>query len=285
MAPGYYTSPQYGWFPHRNGDSAMTGSWASYIQQPITNNYHCIIGRDSRSSTYTNSLSNSESYDGDSWTYQDFGNKYYDECQLLASEAGASIITPQTIGQSGDGYWLFSVLQCNTYEYFTSSGTSFSYENLGGGSRSSARPCMVGYMGGGSDDGGSSSGSHGTEDYSGLGSTQAGGCSYDSANAYYWVNMGDMTWKQCAQTASDYAAMMAPGYYTSPQYGWFPHRNGDNAMTGSWASYVQQAITSNYHCIIGRDGRSDTYTNSLSSSVSYDGDTWTYEDFGNKYYD
>jgi hypothetical protein len=64
----------------------------------------------------------------------------------MASDAGASIITPYTIGLTGDGYWVPSVHTCNTYEYISGNGTSYTYENSGGGQRSTSRPCMVGYM-------------------------------------------------------------------------------------------------------------------------------------------
>ena len=136
------------WYGHRNGAYAMTGQWSNYIQQGITTTTNCVIGTDTRSTTTTNTLSSFRTYDGDTWSYQDYGQKYYDECVLLASTAGAIIITPWTLGLSTSlEYWSFSVHQCCTYEWINTAGTGFSYESLGGGARSSIKYCMVGWIG------------------------------------------------------------------------------------------------------------------------------------------
>ena len=73
------------------------------------------------------------------WHYQDFGLLYYDQCSVLASEHGAMIITPYTIGLSGDNYWISQTHQCNTYEYIDGSGFNLGYENAGYLSRSTQR--------------------------------------------------------------------------------------------------------------------------------------------------
>ena len=90
-------------------------------------------------------LANVVSYDGQTWHYQDYGNLYYDQCQAIASNAGAQIITPYTLGMNGDNYWINSVHMCNTYEYIGCNGTCFSYDNLGSYQRSSVQRCLVGY--------------------------------------------------------------------------------------------------------------------------------------------
>ena len=73
------------------------------------------------------------------WFYQDMGSMYYDQCQNAAATRGASIITPYTVGLTGDNYWLTSTHQCNTYEYIYNSGYSMGNENVGSGVRSSPR--------------------------------------------------------------------------------------------------------------------------------------------------
>ncbi len=137
-----------GWAPHRNGNNAMWARWSTYAQAGITTSRACVVARDGRDSSSHNSpLANSITHDGDTWKFQDYGQKYYDECQLLASQAGASIITPGTIGTgTGDGYWVPSVHTCNTYEWVTGSGGSYTYSSIGGGQRSPQATCMVGYM-------------------------------------------------------------------------------------------------------------------------------------------
>ena len=80
------------------------------------------------------------------WHYQDFGVKFYDECQSLATQYGSMIITPWTIGQNQDNYWVQSVHQCNTYEWITNNGSAFGNDNVGVNVRSSQRNCMVGYV-------------------------------------------------------------------------------------------------------------------------------------------
>ena len=124
----------------------MWAKWASYQQAGITTNRACVLSRDPRSSGITATLNSTQAYDGDTWVYQDYGSQYYDQCILLASNAGASIITPYTIGLSGDNYWVPSVHTCNTYEWVTGGGTSYAYQSISGGQRSTTKSCMVGYI-------------------------------------------------------------------------------------------------------------------------------------------
>jgi hypothetical protein len=141
-----YTMPM-GWYSHRRGTMAMTGVWSTYREQAITTPTNCIIARDPAATRNDAPLSNTTSYDGQTWHYQDYGMRYFDECQTLAGNAGAMVITPYTIGMTtGDDYWVNSVHACNTYEWITGGGTGYGNDNVGVGARSSMRNCMVGYV-------------------------------------------------------------------------------------------------------------------------------------------
>jgi hypothetical protein len=146
LAPGQYTNPTTGWFGHRLGGVAMTGSWPTYQTAAVTSLQACVVGRDVRSTTRDAPLSQARTYEGQTWRYQDYGPRYYDECQLLASDAGASMITPYTIGLTGADYWVQTVHSCNTYVWITEGGTGFAHNDVSRGVRSSLRNCMVGYV-------------------------------------------------------------------------------------------------------------------------------------------
>lgn len=125
----------------------MYASWSSYVSSGIGSSRACVVGRDARATSVDDVLYQSVTYDGESWSYQDYGTKFYDECTLLAANAGASIITPGTIGVgTGDGYWVSSVHQCNTYEHISGNGTSYTYNAASTNERSNQHQCMVGYM-------------------------------------------------------------------------------------------------------------------------------------------
>ena len=151
MTPGAYSESS-GWYGHRVGDTAMTGVWNSMQLTDTSSEISCVLGRDSRSAEYTVALPNpstAQASNGLRWTYEDFGLKYFDECMLLASEAGAIIITPPTIDDDDNTgfYWVHSVHMCCTYEYVSAPWSSFSYYSLGSGARSSAQHnCLVGYV-------------------------------------------------------------------------------------------------------------------------------------------
>jgi len=146
MAPGYYTSPRDGWYGHRNGPVAMIGTWSTYQISDINTQLACVLGRDARSTRRDVALNSTVTYDGQTWRFQDYGLMHYDQCQLAASEAGATMITPYTIGRAGADYWVQSVIACNVYNWITAGGSGFAYDNLSGGARSSQRNCMVGYV-------------------------------------------------------------------------------------------------------------------------------------------
>jgi hypothetical protein len=146
MAPGHYTVPTTGWYGHRNGSQAMTGVWSTYQTANIDAPQACVLGRDVRSTRRDATLASTTTYDGQVWRFQDYGPRYYDECMLLASDAGASMITPYTIGRTGADYWVHSVIACNVYNWITAGGTNFAYDNVGVAVRSSVRNCMVGYV-------------------------------------------------------------------------------------------------------------------------------------------
>jgi len=117
----------------------------SYGEAPISDsNRNCYLFRDPNAGATNNMVPNSTVlWDGDVWYYTNYGSGvYYDQCQLYASQHGASIITPQTIGLDGDNYWICSIY-FGTNQYFTLAGTSMLSEQPYS-SRSTARSCMVG---------------------------------------------------------------------------------------------------------------------------------------------
>lgn len=142
------TGSNSGWMAHRNGSNAMyVGSYTGEYFQSISTNRTCVVAGDNRSGGISATLTNTRTYDGDVWIYQDYGNQYYDQCTLLAANAGASIITPYTIGLSGDNYWVATMHSCNVYHRIQGSGTDLGFDTQSSGQRSSTtRPCMVGYL-------------------------------------------------------------------------------------------------------------------------------------------
>ena len=143
---GGYTVPAAGWESNRNGRLTMAGGWSTYLTANIDAPQACVLGRDVRSTRRDATLASTTTYDGQVWRFQDYGPRYYDECMLLASDAGASMITPYTIGRTGADYWVHSVIACNVYNWITAGGTNFAYDNVGVAVRSSVRNCMVGYV-------------------------------------------------------------------------------------------------------------------------------------------
>ena len=135
----YYTN--WGWGAHRlNSVAEYITSWPTYATQSIFSNGACVLGRDSTAGSVNYQIpSTSILFENDVWLYQDLGSLYYDQCQNAAAKHGASIITPYTVGLTGDNYWLSSTHQCNTYEYIFNSGTSMGNENVGVNVRSSIR--------------------------------------------------------------------------------------------------------------------------------------------------
>ena len=92
MVSSTYTST--GWQAHRVGDQALTfsGSWDAATFSDVTDDsVSCVVGTAAGSAVRDTPLPSETTVttsDGLTWTYHDFGDKYYDECQLLASEAG-----------------------------------------------------------------------------------------------------------------------------------------------------------------------------------------------------
>ncbi len=92
-------------------------------------------------------LSDTVTYDGQTWRFQDYGPRYFDECQLLAANAGAMLITPHTLGRTtSDNYWVHSQHTYNTYSWIVPGGSAFGHNDVGCNSRSSVQRCMVGYV-------------------------------------------------------------------------------------------------------------------------------------------
>ena len=125
----------------------MTGRWPTYQEASIDTPQPCVLGRDHRATTRDATLSETTTWDGQTWRFQDYGPRYYDECSLLAAQAGASMITPTTIGRSTSGnYWVQSLHTYNTYSWVIAGGASLGHNDVGCGARSSIQNCMVGYV-------------------------------------------------------------------------------------------------------------------------------------------
>lgn len=103
----------------------------------------CIVGRDHRSTLRNAPLSHAVNYDGQTWRYQDYGGRHFGECQLLAAQAGASMITPSTLGQVAvDRYWVHPQLANSAYTSVEPSGYDF-YLTSG---CASVQRCLVGFV-------------------------------------------------------------------------------------------------------------------------------------------
>ena len=137
-----------GWGAHRLGANAqvVTNAWQSLVTMPITGSQLCIVGRDPRATTFSSPLASTLTYDGNVWHYQNFGAMFYDQCQLLASNAGAMVITPYTLGLTGDNYFVSPQHACNVDDWVTNSGMSFGFEASSPGTRSTSHLCMVGFV-------------------------------------------------------------------------------------------------------------------------------------------
>ena len=167
MHVGYGGTNVWGWAvlnPSRTHAQTSTSSWTSYTEATIGSSKSCHLSRDKDSlSQYSISLSDTSWLQADvdiggetvRWRYKDFGTSYHDQCMEFASRAGASMTTPDTLGitwPSGTNYWVPSRIMCNTYWYMSASqsGTAISYQNLGGGARSSGSTasCLAAFIAG-----------------------------------------------------------------------------------------------------------------------------------------
>ena len=141
---------QQGWGGCRSGNQAgwayrFTGT-SSFPTASITSSKACVLVRDPRSPPGVTPLSSTRVFDGDTWVYQDYGLKYFDECQLLASNAGASIIPGITIGLPAPNYHINTNNGCNVYYRTGTFGASQEPHTASSGARSGQRLCMVGYI-------------------------------------------------------------------------------------------------------------------------------------------
>ena len=123
-----------GWAAHLNGTdyADYEGSgWSTATFKSTSSTAKCVIGRDTQTTAVNQNLPSSATYNGLTWSYQDLGLYYYDECVRKASDAGATIIDPSTIGTgTGVGYWDFTSHSGNTYSHWTSK-TTIAHENVG----------------------------------------------------------------------------------------------------------------------------------------------------------
>ncbi|HKO50247.1 MAG TPA: Ig-like domain-containing protein, partial [Polyangiaceae bacterium] len=150
LSPASGPWPLPGWTASRaavgNQVMVMANPWFTYASDVNTALRNCNLVRDRQSGATNNSpLASITTYDGDVWKYQDFGVMYIDQCEKLASAAGASIITPWTIGlPNGDNYWHGVLHVCSVYSWSASNGTGFGYDNTV--ARVSQKGCMLGYV-------------------------------------------------------------------------------------------------------------------------------------------
>ena len=167
MHVSYGGTNVWGWAvlnPSRTHAQTSTSIWTSYTEATLGSSKSCQLSRDKDSlSQYSISLSDTTWLQADvdiggetvRWRYKDFGTSYHDQCMEFASRAGASMTTPDTLGitwPSGTNYWVPSRIMCNTYWYMSASqsGTAISYQNLGGGARSSGSTasCLAAFIAG-----------------------------------------------------------------------------------------------------------------------------------------
>jgi len=86
------------------------------------------------------------------WRYKDFGTQFHDQCMELASQAGASMTTPDTLGitwPSGTSYWIPSMMLCDLKSFMSASqsGTSNSYDSGSGYTRSTSTvSCLAAFI-------------------------------------------------------------------------------------------------------------------------------------------
>jgi len=148
LSPSIGPWPLPGWFASRaaTGNQVMIGAWSTYTSDDLDNPHNCNLVRDRQSGATNDSpLASLTTFDGNTWKYQDFGVMFIDQCQKLASAAGASIITPWTIGlPNGDNYWQGVLHTCSVYSWSSANGTNFGYDNSRG--RVSQKGCMLGYV-------------------------------------------------------------------------------------------------------------------------------------------
>ncbi|MEI9936556.1 MAG: Ig-like domain-containing protein [Pseudomonadota bacterium] len=148
LSPANGPWPLPGWFASRaaTGVQVMTGGWTTYTSDSLSNTHNCNLVRDRQSGATNNApLTGLVTYDGDVWRYQDFGVMYVDQCEKLASAAGASIITPWTIGLlNGDNYWHGVLHTCSVYSWSAANGAGFAFDNTI--ARLSQKGCMLGYI-------------------------------------------------------------------------------------------------------------------------------------------
>ena len=86
------------------------------------------------------------------WRYKDFGTQFHDQCMELASQAGASMTTPDTLGitwPSGTSYWIPSMMLCDLKSFMSASqsGTANSYDSGSGYTQSTSTvSCLAAFI-------------------------------------------------------------------------------------------------------------------------------------------
>ena len=162
MHAGYSQANVWGWAvlnPSRT--NAQTQDYHGYNQAAIGGSLSCQLSRDKDSlALYSISLSDSTWLQADvdiggatvRWRYKDFGTQFHDQCMELASQAGASMTTPDTLGitwPSGTSYWIPSMMLCDLKSFMSASqsGTANSYDSGSGYTRSTSTvSCLAAFI-------------------------------------------------------------------------------------------------------------------------------------------
>ncbi|MFT4623464.1 MAG: hypothetical protein ACI8PZ_002120 [Myxococcota bacterium] len=111
-------------------------------------------------------------------------------------------------------------------------------------------------------------------------------CSFpDYQNTYEYLDLGAMTWNECAIAASARGAMHGPDDSYSAGNGWFGFRDGSEAMIEGWSVAVMAGADSDQRCVLARDPAASRDTDVLDSTVDAHDLRWWYADLGVMFYD
>ncbi len=135
------------WGAHRLGAVALNADYPAYATRSIIQADTCLVARETAALVNNLPVANRLTYDGHTWAWEDFGLQYYNKCVELASDHGASIITPWTLGLSTIyEYWIMSQDECNAYNWINGTGTNWVVDDVVAETeRSLEKRCMIGY--------------------------------------------------------------------------------------------------------------------------------------------
>lgn len=131
-----------------NGYAYAPTQFSSFSHTTVSSQATCCIGADSSVVNNIGQMTSESwtkvSHAGSEWMYKDFGSMHHDQCTQKATQYGAHVITPSTVGlSSGGSYHVVTHHACCTYQ-FRSGTTGFSYQSIGAYQRSQTASCMLG---------------------------------------------------------------------------------------------------------------------------------------------